>query len=374
MPPLRPTVFAFLLAVSGWLGALAAEPLKPGAKLEVFPAGKVTYHDVVVRSVNARTVLITHAGGMASVHLRDLAPEWQERFGYDPAAEAAADAAAQKAADAVAAKPVVRPKPKAEDAFDALLQRFGQPATLQAEVNLRPRFAEYGLGVRDQGRRPSCSIFAVVCALEYQNARRSGHGESFSEEYLIWATRKTLQRTPASPDNPAAAPDEDADEGFSLTEVVTALRAYGIPLQTSMPSDLDRRIAAIPEPTPDVVREAREHRQVTVYSLPGRDNATRINNLIQILNAGMPVAVGMAWPNYRTLRTGYLSEQKPMTGAYHAVTIVGYRCPSGRLEDAYFIFKNSWGWSWGQGGYGTVTYSYLNRYLTEAVLLEVQPG
>ncbi|MBI3885417.1 MAG: hypothetical protein HY302_06775, partial [Opitutae bacterium] len=74
------------------------------------------------------------------------------------------------------------------------------------------------------------------------------------------------------------------------------------------------------------------------------------------------------------LRTGYLSAQKPVPGAGHAVTLVGYQTATGRIEDAVFVFKNSWGAEWGQGGYGTVTYHYLNRHLHDAVILEVQAG
>ncbi|MEI6108231.1 MAG: C1 family peptidase, partial [Opitutae bacterium] len=58
----------------------------------------------------------------------------------------------------------------------------------------------------------------------------------------------------------------------------------------------------------------------------------------------------------------------------HAVTLVGYKSGTGRLEDAVFIFKNSWGADWGQGGYGMVTYGYLSQHLNDAVLLEVQPA
>jgi len=113
---------------------------------------------------------------------------------------------------------------------------------------------------------------------------------------------------------------------------------------------------------------------VFVQRLPGRDHATLLNNLVQALNAGIPVPVGMAWPSYFTIHGGFLSEQKPPPNSGHAVTIVGYRCASGRLEDAVFIFKNSWGPQWGQGGYGVVTYGYLNNYLGDAVVLEVQRG
>jgi len=44
-----------------------------------------------------------------------------------------------------------------------------------------------------------------------------------------------------------------------------------------------------------------------------------------------------------------------MADGGHAVTLVGYKSATGRIEDAVFIFKNSYGVDWGQGGYGTAT-------------------
>lgn len=364
---------AFLLA----LVALSAADgtLAPGARLDELPVGATIYRQVVVRSVNARTLVITHAGGMASIHLRDLAPEWQVRFHYNPAAEG-------PVATVTPAAPAVRPPPpghpavkkKALSRFDLLLPQFGRPAEVRAEVDLRARFQQLELGVKNQGHRPSCAIFAVVSALEYQNAELAGRVEKFSEEYLIWAVRRIVQRTGASGESGGAAATEDADEGFALSEVVEALRAYGIPLQSSMPNTFGSKIDAIEDPPALAVAEARNHERVFVHRLPGRDPATLINNLVQALNAGVPVPVGMAWPNYRSIRTGYLSAQKPMAGSGHAVTLVGYRCPTGRIEDTVFVFKNSWGGDWAQGGYGTVTYGYLSNYLNEAIVLEVLSG
>lgn len=369
-------IIGLFLAVSP---SIRAEDLtKAGTKIDLLPVGKVTYHDVVVRSVNARTVMITHAGGMASVKLHDLSPEWQARFNYDPAAEAAAESAAKAnpAPIPVAVTPTKPVKKKGISKYDALLQKFGQPANVQPEVDLRPKFFQLELGVKNQGYRPSCAVFAVVSALEFQNAELSGKVEKFSEEYLIWAVRKSTQRLPAPRTSASGdeSPDREyRDEGFSLEEVVSALRAYGIPLQATMPNTFGRRIESIEEPPAAIVQEARDHQRVFAHQLPGRDHATLLNNVVQSLNSGIPVAVGMGWPLSR-IPNGYLSGQKAASDRGHAVTIVGYKSSTGKIEDAYFIFKNSWGPAWGQGGYGTVTYSYLNKYLFDAVLLEVQPG
>ena len=62
----------------------APATLGVGATFENLQAGKTTYRHVEVRSVNARALMISHAGGLASVRLRDLSPELQAAFGYIP--------------------------------------------------------------------------------------------------------------------------------------------------------------------------------------------------------------------------------------------------------------------------------------------------
>lgn len=362
---------SFLLTIAPALRA--GDSIKPGEKLESLTVGQITYAQVQVRSFNARTLVITHAGGMASIRLRDLTPEWQARFNYNPAAEAAADAA-DKARPAPA--PIVRrtkPTPAKEiSKFDALLQKFGQPAEIQPEMDLRPKIFQFELGVKSQGISPSCAVFAIVSALEFQNAELTGSVEKFSEEYLIWAVNKSVQRLAAAAAEDEGTGKEQRDLGFSLAEVVSALRAYGIPLQATMPNAFGRKIESIEEPPAAIVREAQDRKRVFAHQVPGRDRVTLINNIVHSLNSGIPIAVGMAWPTGHVYN-GYLSNQTP-TDRGHAVTLVGYKSATGRIEDAYFIFKNSWGPRWGQGGYGTVTYTYLQKYLNDAVLLEVQRG
>src|ERR1700744_5345590 len=63
-------------------------------------AGKV-YHNVVVKNVYPDRVEITYDGGLGTPELKDLSPELQERFGYEPArAKAATDARAAAATEA----------------------------------------------------------------------------------------------------------------------------------------------------------------------------------------------------------------------------------------------------------------------------------
>lgn len=380
--------FALGLLVTGWSAEPAAPRYGVGTKLETLQVGKVTYQQVQVRSINARTVMIAHGSGMASIRLSELSPELQQAFAYDPEAAAAADASLKQAHDAsqqalvkAAAQKPIKTAVRAPSAFDGLLRDFGELLTMRPGVDLRPKFLALSLGVKDQGARPSCAVFAIVSALEFQNAQLKGATERFSEEYLIWATRKTLKRPVPlrSSVGPGETPSgdsenlDDFDEGFALSEVVTALRAYGIPLQSRLPYTFAKTAAAA-DPPGDVVDEAQNHRRVSIVALPGRDQPSQLANLIRALHAGFPVPVGIRWPPWRTVRNGFLHNQRPKEGAGHAVTIVGYENKTGKIEDTVFIFKNSWGTRWGAGGYGFVTYGYLMDHLLETALLEVDPA
>ena len=140
-------------------------------------------------------------------------------------------------------------------------------------------------------------------------------------------------------------------------------------MERSLPNTLGRSMEGVTAPSPAVIREAQTRTEGSVHFVPGRDNATRLNNIVQALNAGVPVPIGTAWPRFNNMRAALLNSQVPSYA--HAVTLVGYRCPSGRLEDTTFIFKNSWGPDWGANGYGFATYAYLVKYLESAILLEV---
>ena len=367
----------------------APAPIVTGATFDSLTVGKTTYTQVRVRTISAQTAMIQHAGGIVSLRLADLPPDLQQRFGYNPHA-AAAEAEKQKAAEAAARErrlqeaaalkarpaPPVRASastPAADSAVDAVLARFGQPPEIQPKVDLRTRFNELGLWIKNQGARPSCSVFAIVSALEFQSAELTGTATRFSEEYLLWATRKTLNRAPRAPSSGSESPDDfkNADEGFSLPEVVTALRTYGIPPRETMPNRFTEVSAG--DPPLEIVEQARKTRRVSVHLLPGRDGPARVESLIHALNAGLPVPAGMAWPREYNWRTGFLDKQSVLEGDGHAITFVGYKSDTGRIEDTVFTFKNSWGVRWGIDGYGTATYDFLCKHLWLAVILEVQP-
>lgn len=48
------------------------------------------------------------------------------------------------------------------------------PPELAPEVDLRPKIRAYGLNVRDQGTRGTCTVFATPFLIEYQRAGLPG--------------------------------------------------------------------------------------------------------------------------------------------------------------------------------------------------------
>ncbi len=355
-------------------GAVARGGVR-GMVLGELQVGSVHYRDVQVRSMDGRSLVFTHQGGMASVRLRDLPPAIQKRLGLDAAK------LVQQAEEAPKVMPVQRRSEwrrgnAGDDAerggVEGLLPRLAEPPVLRDAWSLRGDFNAWRLEVKDQGRRPSCAIFAIVSALEFQMARQSGRTVRLSEDYLIWAVRRAQAGVVGgmASSNPERTADVEVDIGFTLPEVITALQMFGVAEHAEFSGQRAESGFPMVEPTVEMVERARNRRRVFIVALPGQRPLARMAAIIHSLHAGYPVPVGLRWPNERSIRAGVLSDQTPLANAAHAVTVVGYESPSRRLEDAVFIFKNSYGPRWGQGGYGRVAARYLEQHLLDAYVLE----
>lgn len=368
----------------------------PGTELGTIKVGTRTYHDVRIKSYDSRSLIFTHSEGLGSARLRDLTPDLQDLLGYNPSqAEPSAPPAiasakpAQVPAQTLTALPqpletTDAPDASAPTAFDALVTAFGTKPDLRVSQNLQSEFFRLSFTAKSQGRRMSCAIFAVVGALEFQNAKATGTPQKLSEDYLIWATRRIAGQAPARSTGQAKPPvsqnavprreSQPEDLGYSLSDVISGLRAYGIATQSELPDQYPAKDSAEIAPDDVVIASARTRRLVNILPVPGRQNQTVLANIVHALNCGYPVPIGLRWPYENSIRTGFLRDQAPRPNAFHAVTLVGYECPNKKIEDTVFIFKNSFGAAWGVDGYGRATWSYLEQNLTDAIVLDVGPG
>lgn len=365
---------AALLTVSFALAIPAlAEAPKEFAELRI---KETVYRNVRVISRNPASITVRHAGGIAQIEFKDMTPELQAEFGVVPDEVAAFEEQLRRQAQEAAARQARERDERAAAAaaktsvgvIESIAQSFATQPEIRS-VDMRPRLRELELFVKDQGRAPSCAVYAVVSAIELQNYEVLGRPEKLSEEYLVWATHQIAgSRAPVVVDEDGAGVINDA--GFSLLEVFQALGKFGIPTREALERHLAGRSGTVDMP-PELIKEALARSGVVAYAVPGRDKAEVARNIVHVLNHGRPVILALQWPNTNATQGGLLSSQQPIAGYAHAVTVVGYSSDSGRPEDLRFIFKNSWGPKWGASGYGFADMGYMSKHLLGAAFLDI---
>jgi len=356
-----------ILATTLVCGAFLAAPSSRAAdaKAETWVVAGKTFERVRVLEVTAGTVMIAHAGGMVQLDLGKLPPELQARFGYDPEKAAAWRRSAESdmaATEDLKARQAAEQKRRAQ--LETMKRNIAQRQAeadpnyveFRPEVDLRPVFIEHSLYLKNQGARPSCSIFAVVSVLEYEYARRFGSTDQLSEEYLIWAFQR-------------AFPGKPINDGYNFGQVIDVLRNAGIARRAALPDSF----AAHPkeaDPPPAAVEDAATRREFSIAGFPPGDELL-LARIVAALNTQTPVILGIKWPHHATLeRNNLLRDQAPVAGAAHAVTLVGYTS-DGTPESLVFIYRNSYGPQWGLGGYGLMAGSYLQKNVVTAFCLMV---
>ncbi|QYY36957.1 C1 family peptidase [Ruficoccus sp. ZRK36] len=370
---------------SSWLVLLVslimmASPLEAARTIGKLEAGDDVFYNVRVQQVLPDAIIIRHSEGIAKVPMEMLPETLQRQFRYNPARAAAyREALAKKQAAQQQAKEKAEAEQKEEAArsqsepaqpSQSIAPFLTQTPEIKKRVDLRPAFREMNLYAKNQGRRPSCAVFSVISALEYQQGRETGKPNRLSEEYLIWATRQSL----GMPQVAIAEGDEmsgDEDLGFSLSQVVQGLRDYGVANAEDLPNTFGTSMAEIAAPPESTIEKARERSTVGTYWIRGEKNEERLNVIFNLLNNGVPVVIGLGWPNYAVVsRSPLIDSQTPREEGGHAITLVGYKCETGKPEDARFLFKNSWGPRWGNAGYGWISWSYLRENMDAALFLD----
>lgn len=234
-------------------------------------------------------------------------------------------------------------------------------AELPAATDLRPEFEQWGLAPRNQGSRPTCSVFTIASALEFAVARRQNRGERLSVEFLNWAANQTRRG--------------NRDGGF-FSDMWRGFAAHGICTEIQMPYQPEFDATKTPEAEVLGAAKARLALELQLHWIKRWNVKTGLNGekflaLKRTLHRGWPVGGGLRWPQREVWKSDVLQMCPPeevFDG--HSVLLVGYRDDPEQAGGGVFIFRNT-----NRGGRdGFMPYAYAQAYMNDAVWIESKPG
>lgn len=225
--------------------------------------------------------------------------------------------------------------------------RGGEKLTISAEPSQRfLDLTSFMLPTRNQGAEGSTVGFAVASALEFQIRKHLNEQVTISPRYIYYYSKLE------------AGYDPHTDTGAFVRDAIKVLRMKGAvseELWPYKPGDLQS------EP-PEKIKTARHYRITDSFQV------SSLEEVKTALQKYGPVVGGISifkesLNNKDIVKTGIIPDPSPgeqVIGA-QAICIVGYDDDKKRIK-----FKNSWGVKWGDKGYGYISYSYVEKFLTDA--------
>jgi C1A family cysteine protease len=210
------------------------------------------------------------------------------------------------------------------------------PPTLPPHVDLRSTCSP----IENQGNLGSCTANALAGALEFLEQKDEVLFTNVSRLFIYYDER-VIEHTVKS------------DSGAMLRDGIKTLAKQGVCSEKKWPYVVSKFAA---KPSVACYKEALQH-QITSYH-----RIVTLDEMRTCLAEGFPFVFGFtvyeSFESQQVAQSGVL--QMPQTGERtlggHAVLGVGYDDAAKR-----FIVRNSWGSGWGQKGYFTMPYDYLNN-------------
>lgn len=244
-------------------------------------------------------------------------------------------------------------------------------------IDLRSKIGEYGLKVRDQAPRGTCTIFATTFLIEYFKSRETNAKNlGFSEEYLNSVANRVTG---------------NSSDGAFFDEAISGFEEFGIVSERSSPYKTvfdPKYLMGNDAATLALLKLGKANRgyEGTVSisenvpnGLPGLSDAQFVA-LLNELDRGNPVAIGHAGDasnNTTTVKlangfTAYdnLNINNLINPYAHTVPLVGYQIDRKIPGGGYFVFRNSGGESWGDKGYRYMTFRYAKSFTYDTLIMK----
>ncbi len=230
---------------------------------------------------------------------------------------------------------------------------------LPPAVDLR----EWCSPVEDQKNLGSCTAHAGVGVIEYYERRSFGRHIDASRLFLYKVTRNLMKMK--------------GDTGAYLRTTIGAMVLFGVPPEEYWPySDEEDKFDR--EPAAFCYSFAQNYKAIKYFrhDPPGTRPEALLEKIKTYLAAGHPAMFGFTVYNSihqaeKDGRIPFPSKWERIEGG-HAVVAVGYDDQM-KIKNKYaglettgaLLIRNSWGKTWGDGGYGWLPYEYIRCGLAE---------
>jgi Papain family cysteine protease len=231
------------------------------------------------------------------------------------------------------------------------------------QVDLRPTIEALGLAVRSQAPRGTCSVFAMTFLLEYAYDTRLNSGlTDLSEEYLNYVTNLVSGNT---------------GDGDYFSNLNDGYQAWGMATEAEEPYQT-MEVASIRQALLNAGRLWTRFEADFIKPWDSTKGASQdqLDRAIAYLDANAPVAFGGWWPTswattdvdgVQVMSVPAVSGKGTAVTDGHSVPLVGYRKDSAFGGGGYFVFRNSWGDTWWDKGYGYMPFEYVLTYANDLV-------
>jgi hypothetical protein len=212
-----------------------------------------------------------------------------------------------------------------------------------ASVDLTP----YAPAVGDQGQVNSCAAWATdYTALGYWENRQGISGGVLAPMYTYSQVTGGVDTGTSLESHLSIAKSQGIDSWADYWQ--GAYNYYTMPTSAEIANAANWKLT---NATPLAIGES------------GNSTVTQ-QSIEQAVAAGDPVVIGIpVYDNFMYLTAANHGYYAGIGGAYdggHAVTVLGYDSTGVRIE-------NSWGTEWGDSGFATLSWSYINQYVLDAV-------
>jgi len=232
--------------------------------------------------------------------------------------------------------------PNLPDQRDLLYIRRRQLRELPAAVDLRANCPP----VYDQGDLGSCTANAIAAAVDFERMKQKLFVLAPPSRLFIYYNERALEGTTAS------------DAGASLRDGFKTIATQGVCQEKHWPYN---PAMFATEPNKDCYVAALAHKTIKYLSV-----AQSQTDMLDCLANGYPFVFGITVYDSFESDAVNASGNVPMPGPNegvlggHALLAVGYSLAYSPAI-ARIRFRNSWGTSWGDAGYGTIPIQYLTN-------------